>query len=275
MASDIFQQLMIPTFSGKNYDNWAFRMKLAFDSYELIDIVMNGSIEPQDESILSVDEKKKLDENRQKSKRDLQIIGQALDDLIVGRIKPATTAKQGWDILETTYQGTSKVKIAKLQALRREFENLQMKYFDSIDQFTYRVTELVNQIRKNGDELVDQKVVENVLRSLPRKFDAIVVVIEESKDLTKYSMDELVSSLKNYEDRLNRNDNTSLEHAFKTQMTFGRGRGRGNPSFRGRGRGRNNFQREERKYQDPGGRRNQNFNSRESNYNQAYQRYDK
>jgi hypothetical protein len=224
MASSMFQQLMIPIFSGKNYDNWAFRMKLAFDSYELTDIVMNGYTEPQDESILSADEKKKLDENRQKSKRALQIIGQALDDSVVGRIKPATTAKQAWDILETTYQGTSKVKIAKLQALRREFENLQMKDSDSIDQFTYRVMELVNQIRQNGDELADQKVVEKVLRSLPRKFDAIVVVIEESKDLTKYSMDELVGSLKNYEDRLNRNDNTSLEHAFKTQMTFGRGR---------------------------------------------------
>ena len=81
---------MIPTFSGKIYDNWAFRMKLAFDSYELTDIVMNGYTEPQDESILSVDENKKLDENRQKSKRALQIIGQALDDSIVGRIKPAT-----------------------------------------------------------------------------------------------------------------------------------------------------------------------------------------
>jgi hypothetical protein len=134
---------------------------------------------------------------------------------------------------------------------------------------------LVSQIRQNGDELADQKVVEKVLRSLPRKFDALVVVIEESKDLTTYSMDELVGSLKNYEDRLNRNDNTSLEHAFKTQMTFGRDRGRGNPGFRGRGSGRNNFQREERKNQDPGGRRNQSFSSRESNHNEASQRYDK
>jgi hypothetical protein len=101
------------------------------------------------------------------------------------------------------------------------------------------------------------------------------VVIEESKDLTKYFMGELVGSLKNYEDRLNMNDNTSLEHEFKTQMTFGRGRGRGNLGFRGRGRGRNSFQREERKSQDPGGRRNQSFISRESNHNQASQRYDK
>ena len=65
------QQFMIPIFVGKNYDNWAFRIKLAFDSYELSDIVMIGYTEPQDESILSVDEKKKLDENRKKNKRAL------------------------------------------------------------------------------------------------------------------------------------------------------------------------------------------------------------
>ena len=64
----MFQQLMIPTFSGKNYDNWAFRMKLTFDSYELSYIVMIGYTEPQVESVLSVDE------NRQNNKRALQKI---------------------------------------------------------------------------------------------------------------------------------------------------------------------------------------------------------
>jgi hypothetical protein len=266
---------MVSIFVGKNYYNWAFKMKLTFDSYELSDIVMNGYNESQDESILSVDEKINLDENRQKSKRALQIIGQALDNSVVGRIKPATIAKQAWDILEKTYQGISKVKIAKLQALRRQFENLQMKDSDSIKQFTYRVTDLLNQIRQNGDELADHKVVEKVLRSFPRKCDAIVVVIEESKDLTTYSMDELVGSLKNYEDKLNRNDNTLLDHAFKTQMTLGRGIGIGNPRFRERGRRRNNFQMEERNNQDLRKRRNQTFSSRESNHNHASQWYDK
>jgi hypothetical protein len=107
MASKMYQQFMIPTFSGKNCDNWAFRMKLTFDSYELSDIVMNDYTEPQDESILSVDEKKNLDENRKKNKRALRIIGQVLDDSVVGRIKPTTIANQAWDILETTYQSTS------------------------------------------------------------------------------------------------------------------------------------------------------------------------
>ena len=56
-------------FSGNNYDDWAFIMKLIFDSYELSDIILNGYVEPIDESTLNVNQKKKLDENRQKNKK--------------------------------------------------------------------------------------------------------------------------------------------------------------------------------------------------------------
>ena len=35
---------------------------------------------------------------------------------------------------------------------------------------------------------------------------------------------------------MSRNENSSLEHAFKTQMSFGRGRGQGRGNKRGRGR---------------------------------------
>ena len=61
----------------------------------------------------------------------------------------------------------------------------------------------VNQIRMNGDELIDQKIVENILRSLSPEFDNIVVTIEESKDLTTLSKDKKFGSLYNHKDRLN------------------------------------------------------------------------
>ena len=112
-----------------------------------------------------------------------------------------------------------------------------MKDTESVEHFSIRVMNVVNQIRLNGDELTDQKFIEKILRSLPIKFDNIVVAIEESKDLSKLSIDELFGSLQNHEYRLNRCDNTSLENEFKTQMTFDRVRGRGNLGFRGQGRG--------------------------------------
>ena len=92
-----------------------------------------------------------------------------------------------------------------------------------------------------------------------------MVTIEESKDLTTLSIDEVFGSLYNHEDRLNTHDGNSLENKFKTQMKFDRGRGRGNFRGRGRGRGKYNFQKEEEKSPNLGGRRIQYFNSRGCN----------
>ena len=91
-----------------------------------------------------------------------------------------------------------------------------MKDSDSVDQFLNQVMNVVNQIRSYGDDLIDQKVVEKILRCLPRKFDAIVVSIEESKDLTILFIDELIGSLLSHESRMNRNNNFSLENAFRS-----------------------------------------------------------
>ncbi|XP_059075397.1 uncharacterized protein LOC131875327 [Cryptomeria japonica] len=157
-----------------------------------------------------------------------------MDESIFPKVLAATRSKKAWETLETTYQGNTKVKVAKLQSLRRNFENLQMKESESVNQFMNQVLNVVNQIRSNGEELRDQKVIEKILRSLPSKFDSIVVAIEESKDLSQLSVDELMGSLLTHESRLNRNNNASFENAFREQGSSGRGRS----NSRGRGRGR-------------------------------------
>ena len=47
-----------------------------------------------------------------------------------------------------------------------------------------------------------------------------------------------MGSLLLHESRMNKNNNSSLENAFRSQVSFGRGRGRSNYRGRGRGRGR-------------------------------------
>lgn len=73
------------------------------------------------------------------------------------------------------------------------------------------------------------------MRSLPEKFNMVVVAIEESKDLTTFTIDQLLGSLLSHEARLQR-ENTSLETTFQMQATISKGRGHGGRS-RGRGRG--------------------------------------
>ena len=62
----------------------------------------------------------------------------------------------------------------------------------------------------------DQKVVENILRSLMIIFDLIVVAVEESKDLSQVSIDSLMGSLQTHEKRLNRSIGSSIENTLKT-----------------------------------------------------------
>jgi hypothetical protein len=63
----------------------------------------------------------------------------------------------------------------------------------------------------------------------------VVVAIEESKDLTTFTIDQLLGSLLSHEVRLQR-ENISLESAFQMQATISKGQGHGGRSI-GRGRG--------------------------------------
>ena len=90
-----------------------------------------------------------------------------MEESIFPRVATATRSKHAWDTLQNSYQGTSKVKLVRLQMLRRDFENLQMSNSKTINNFFTRALSIVNQIKSHGDTLDDQKVVENILRSLP------------------------------------------------------------------------------------------------------------
>ena len=83
-----------------------------------------------------------------------------------------------------------------------------------------------------------------MLRRLTKDFDYVVAVVEESKDLAKYSSDELMSSLQAHEVRLSRSYETIDEKSFQvngeTFKNYGRGRGRG--GYRGKGCGKRSWQ---------------------------------
>jgi len=50
-------------------------------------------------------------------------------------------------------------------------------------------------LKRNNEKLDDIQVVEKALQSLSSKFEHVVVTIEESKDLEKLTIEELLGSL--------------------------------------------------------------------------------
>ena len=91
-------------------------------------------------------------------------------------------------------------------------------------------------MKLNGANKGDVEVVEKILRSTTPKFDYIVCSIEESKDTTILTIDELQSSLFVHEQRMS--SHVDEEHALKIthgEQSGGRSQGRG--SFRGKRKG--------------------------------------
>ena len=99
------------------------------------------------------------------------------------KISHVETAKEAWKILETTYEGTKKVKDTKLQMLTTRFEELKMCDDESFDSFYGKLNEVIIAKLNLREKIEDAKVVRKILRSLLESFCAKVTAIEESKDL--------------------------------------------------------------------------------------------
>ena len=69
----------------------------------------------------------------------------------------------------------------------------------SFDEFYAKLKDIVNSTFNLGETIPKSKVVRKVPRSLPERFHAKITAIEESKDIDKIPLTELVGNLQTYE----------------------------------------------------------------------------
>jgi hypothetical protein len=111
------------------------------------------------------------------------------------------TAKDIWDKIILSYEGDAKVKSAKLQTLRIQYENLKMNNEESIANFFLHLDEIVNRMRNLGETITESTLVEKILRSLTTKFESKVSALEEKQDLQNFIVVQLHGILTAYEMR--------------------------------------------------------------------------
>jgi hypothetical protein len=154
----------------------------------------------------------KLNENNSKA---INALLNGLSDTVFTKVAHCKSAKEIWDKLQNIYEGDSKVKIAKLQTYRGQFEQLKMKEDEDIIAYFLRVDEIVNEIIGLGEEIKEFVIVQKVLRSLPMRFNPKISALEERLDLNSISMDELHGIFTAYEMRTKQENPDVKEAAFK------------------------------------------------------------
>ena len=74
-----------------------------------------------------------------------------------------------------------------------------MEEDESFDEFYAKLKNIMDSAFNPGETIPESKIVTNVLRSLPERFHAKITTIEESKDIDKIPLTELVGNLQTYE----------------------------------------------------------------------------
>ena len=187
-----------PFFDGSNYAFWKVRMRALLCAIDesVWESIKNGYVKPTtakfewDKVTLAL-------VNANSKAINAIFCGVSTDEF--HRISHVETAKEAWMILETTYEGTKKVKDTKLQMLTIRFEELKMGDDESFDSFYGKLNEIVIAKLNLEENIVDAEVVRKILRSLPESFRAKITVIEESKDLDEIKIQELIGSLQTHE----------------------------------------------------------------------------
>ncbi|KAA0042995.1 gag-pol polyprotein [Cucumis melo var. makuwa] len=186
---------------GKNYSYWKPRMiffiktldgkawRALVAGYDPLMIIVNGVSIPKPEvDWTDVEEQASVG-----NARALNAIFNGVDLNVFKLINYCSTAKEAWKTLEVAYEGTSKVKISRLQLKTSKFEALRMTEDESVSDYNKIVLEIAN---------------ESLL---------LVTAIEEAHDITTLKLDELFGSLLTFEmTTANRESKKGKGIAFKS-----------------------------------------------------------
>ena len=84
------------------------------------------------------------------------------------------TAKLAWEAIEARRVGSDRVRRAALQCLRGEWEGLTFRPDEQIEDFVVRLTNLMEQMVRNGDTDLDEaRAVEKFLRCMPKRYEQL------------------------------------------------------------------------------------------------------
>ncbi|KAH9756360.1 hypothetical protein KPL71_016050 [Citrus sinensis] len=124
------------------------------------------------------------------------------------------SVKAIWDYLKSEYEGDERIKGMQILNLIREFELQRMKDSETIKDYSDRLLSIANKVRLIGSEFTDSRIVQKILVTVPERYEATITTFENTKDLSKISLAELLNALQAPEQRRLMRGDTTTEGAL-------------------------------------------------------------
>lgn len=183
MIQDHFQ-----SFNAKMFDDWKIKMLVIFGFYDVVEVI---ECDLEELGKASDEEKRSYKLQQKLDNKAWFLIYQCVSLKIFNEISKATTTKEVWKILMKAHNDGDKNKKVKPQILRRKFEFMTMDDNETVVNYFDKIQEHVNAMWACKDAILYQIVVDKILKTLPPKFDHVVVAIEETRDLEAMEIENL------------------------------------------------------------------------------------
>ncbi|XP_013613507.1 PREDICTED: uncharacterized protein LOC106319677 [Brassica oleracea var. oleracea] len=174
-----------PMLTSSNYTVWAMRMKITLKVHKAWEVIETESADGDKNDLATA------------------LLFQSIPEALILQVGELDTAKKVWDAIKLRHMGAERVREARLQTLMAEFDRLQMKDSEKIDDFVGKLSEISSKSAALGVNIEEPKLVRKVLKCLPRKKNIqIVASLEQVLDLNNTGFEDIIGHLKAYEERV-------------------------------------------------------------------------
>ncbi|GJX75088.1 retrovirus-related pol polyprotein from transposon TNT 1-94 [Tanacetum coccineum] len=136
------------------------------------------------------------------------------------RIFMCNMTKEIWKTLLITHQGNSQVKDNKIDLLVQQYEQFVISEDESVDSAFARFNTIITSLKALDEGYSSKNYVRKFFRALHPKWRAKVTTIEESKDLTSLSLDDLIGNLKVHEMIIKKDSEIVKEKVERKSLTL-------------------------------------------------------
>ena len=147
---------------------------------------------PNNPTMAQIKHHKERKTNKSKAKACLFPV---VSSIIFTCIMSLRSAKMIWDYLKTKYEGDERIRGMQVLNLIWDFELQKMKETESIKGYSNRLLDIANRVRLLGSSLPNSRIVEKILVMMLKRFEASIIALENTKDLSMITLSELLNAL--------------------------------------------------------------------------------
>ena len=161
-----------------NYTHWALIMKVKMQACNMWEAIEPGDVTFQEDRMA------------------LDSITSAVPPELVSSLAVKRTALEAWNAVRDLRVGNDQVQKMEAQHLIRQFENIRFTDGECVDDITLRIQNLVAALETVEEMIQPRRVVEKLLRVVPKSLRQVAIAIQVTADLSTLILEDASGRLR-------------------------------------------------------------------------------